>query len=263
MTADVPLRSSLVVESLVFARQLLTQWRRSPTVPMQALLFPTFLLITYYLLVGKSILQITGTDSLAGLVPTCAIAGAFSGALAAGLSLPTQRKSGLLSRLWVQPVHRASALIGRLLAEAVRTLLGTIVITGVGIGLGLRFKGSWLAVIPFMLVPVLVVLVFSMAVTAIAVRSEQGATLIWLGLPAISAVFASSGSPPVESLPSWTWPLLELQPMAPTVESMRALAQGRPALEPFLMTVGWGLVLAAIIGPLAVRRYRAAAEYGR
>ncbi len=263
MNSGVPLRSSLIAESLVFAQQQLTHWRRDPLVPIQALLFPTFLLITYYLLVGESIFRITGADSLAGLVPTCAIAGAFSGAIAAGLSFPVQRKYGLLSRLWVQPVHRASALTGRLLAEAARTLMGTVVITAVGVALGLRFEGSWLAVVPFVLVPVVVVVVFSMAVTAIAVRSKQGTTLIWLGLPAITAVFASSGSPPVESLPSWTWPLLNLQPMAPTVESMRALAEGRPALEPLLMTLMWGVVLSAVIVPMAVRGYRTAAESGR
>ena len=136
MTNNAPTRSSFVGESLVFASQHFTHWRRNPVVPTQAVLFPTFLLITYYLLVGKSVMRITGTDSLYGLVPTCAIAGAFSGALAVGFSLPYERDSGLLSNLWVLPVSRASALTGRLLAEAGRTLVGTVLITLVGVGLG-------------------------------------------------------------------------------------------------------------------------------
>ena len=84
MTANTPRRSPLVVESLLFAGWLFTQWRRQPAVLIQGLLFPTFLLITYKLLVGKSILRITGKDSLYGLVPMCAVAGAMFGALAAG-----------------------------------------------------------------------------------------------------------------------------------------------------------------------------------
>ncbi len=72
-----------------------------PVVPIQAVLFPTFLLVTYYLLVGQSVVRITGTDSLYGLVPTCAIAGGLSGAFAAGLTIPGERDTGLLSRLWV------------------------------------------------------------------------------------------------------------------------------------------------------------------
>jgi ABC-2 type transport system permease protein len=262
MTTKPPLRSSLINESLVFAGQLLTHWRRAPLVPIQAVLFPTFLLITYYLLVGKSIMKVTGSDSLYGLVPTCAIAGAFSGALAAGLTLSHERDRGLLSQLWALPVHRASALTGRLLAEAARTVLSTAVIIAVGVGFGFRFHGNFLALLLFLLVPVLVVVVFAMAVIAIAVRAKDGTMLIWLGLPAITAVFASSGSPPVESLPSWMWPLLRFQPMESIVGSMRTLAQGHIPVGMLLIGLLWTVVGAAIVGPLAIRGYRAAAESG-
>lgn len=230
--------------------------------PTQALLYPTFLLITYDLLVGKSVMRTTGTDSLYGLVPTCAVAGAMFGALAAGLALPSERDSGLLSRFWLLPVNRASALTGRLLAEAARTLAGTVLVTAVGVGLGLRFNGGWLAVIPFVLVPVGVVVIFSTAVIAIAVRSRRNTVLIWLGVPAIAAVFSSSGAPPVEMMPAWMRPLIRLQPMSPTIESMRALAEGAPAAWPLLLTLIWAVALIAVIGPLAVRGYRAAAEAG-
>jgi ABC-2 type transport system permease protein len=252
----------LLSETLVIAEQHFSHWRRNPIVPTQALLFPTFLLVTYYLLVGKSVFKITGTDSLYGLVPTCAIAGAFSGALAVGLSLPYERDSGLLSSLWVLPVNRASALTGRLLAEAGRTLAGTAVITAVGVGLGLRFEGNGLALVVFLFVPTIVGLVFAMAVIAVAVRAKHLTVLIWLGLPAITAVFASSGSPPVESLPSWMWPLLRFQPMEPIVESMRTLALGGFPLWALVSSLIWILGLAAVVGPLAVRGYRAAAESG-
>jgi ABC-2 type transport system permease protein len=262
MTTDAPPRSSLAAESLVFAGWLLIHWRRQPAIVIQSLLFPTFLLITYKLLVGKSIMRITGTESLYGLVPMCAVAGAMFGALAAGRSIPLERGIGLLSRLWVFPVHRASALAGRLLAEAARTLASAALVTVVGVGLGLRFKGGWLAVIPFMLVPVVVVVVFSMAVIAIAVGAKSGAVLVWLGVPSIGAVFSSSGVVPLETLPSSVRLEVQLQPMWPTIESMRALAQGAPALWPLLLTVVWALGLAAVLGPLAVRRYRAAAESG-
>jgi ABC-2 type transport system permease protein len=247
---------------LLFARQLLTHWRREVVVPIQALLYPSFLLITFSQLVGKSVSKITGADSLYGLVPACAVAGAILGALAAGLTIPLERESGLLGQLWVLPVNRASALIGRLLAEAARTLLGTVLITAVGVGLGLRFKGGWLTVIPFILVPVMVGVIFSMAVVAIAVRARNATVLIWLGVPSIAAVLASSGVPPAELLPAWMRPLIRLQPMSPPIESMRALAQGDPALWPLLLGFLWALGLAAVLGPLAVRGYRAAAESG-
>jgi ABC-2 type transport system permease protein len=262
MTATAPPRSSLAAETLLFASHLLTRWRRQPMVLIQALVFPTFLLIAYKLLVGKSIIRITGTESLYGLVPMCAVAGAMFGALATGRRMWIDRDSGLIGRLWVLPVHRSSALTGRLLAEAARTLVSATLITAVGVGLGLRFKGSWLNVIPFVMVPALVVVVFSMAVIAIAVRARNGSALMWLGVPSTGAVFASSGVIPIQTLPSSVRLEIRLQPMWATIESMRGLAQGGPVLWPLLVTVAWALGLAAVLGPLAVRGYRAAAESG-
>lgn len=254
------LPNSLATESLLFARRLLMRWRREPVMPVQAVLYPTFLLITYYLLVGKSVMRITGADSLAGLVPTCAVAGAMFGALAASFTIQTERDSGLLSRFWVLPVHRASALTGRLLAEAVRTLLGSVVITAVGVLLGLRFAGGWLTVLPFILVPVVVGVVFSTVLIAIAVRSANNTALLWVGVPAIAAVFASSGAPPIEMLPTWSQPLIRFQPLAPTIDLMRSLADGTSVTWPLLACLGWGLAALAVAVPLAVGGYRKAAE---
>jgi ABC-2 type transport system permease protein len=262
MTADALPRSSLAAESLLFASHLLTRWRRQPMVLIQALVFPTFLLIAYKLLVGKSIIRITGTESLYGLVPMCAVAGAMFGALATGRRIWMDRDSGLIGRLWVFPVHRASALTGRLLAEAARTLVSSALITAVGVGLGLRFKGSWLNVIPFILVPALVVVVFSMAVVAIAMRARNGSALMWLGVPSTGAVFSSSGVIPTQTLPSSVQLEIHLQPMWPMIALMRGLAQGGPVLWPLLLTAMWLIGLAAVLGPLAVRSYRAAAESG-
>ena len=53
---------SLLAESWIFAGRLFVQWRRYPIVPLQALLFPTGLLVIYGLLVGKSMTRLTGNS---------------------------------------------------------------------------------------------------------------------------------------------------------------------------------------------------------
>ncbi|PRC55409.1 hypothetical protein C6A85_43830, partial [Mycobacterium sp. ITM-2017-0098] len=85
---------------------------------------------------------------------------------------------------------------------------------------------------------------FSAVLIAIAVRSASGTALMWLAVPAISAVFASSGAPPVELLPASIRPLVEFQPMATTIRAMRALAHGDPALSPLLLASIWGIGIA-------------------
>ncbi|MEI6463808.1 MAG: ABC transporter permease [Verrucomicrobiota bacterium] len=262
MTLSQPLRGSLAAESFLFAGRLVKIWRRDPLVLIQAVVFPTFLLITYKLLLGKSIIRITGTDSLYGLVPMCSVAGGMFGAFAAAHTIRFEREWGLLTRFWRYPINRASPLAGRLLADAVRTFLSSVLITAVGVALGLRFNGGWLYVIPFLIAPVIVGVIFSMAVIAIAMRSNSSAALVWLAVPSIGAVFSSSGVPPAELLPAWMSPLIHLNPMTPTIDFMRGLALAEPVLGSLLVSLTWAIGLTAVLGPLAVSGYRAAARVG-
>jgi ABC-2 type transport system permease protein len=260
MSSQDSFRTSLRVESTVFAGRHLVQWRRNPAVPLQALLFPTLLLIVYYLLVSKSMARLTGGDGIDVVVSMCALAGGFSGALAAGLAIPGERDNGLLSRFWVQPVHRSSAVTGMLLAEAARTTVATALITAVGMLLGLRFHGGLASVAIFVVIPVLWVAVYAAIVLVVALRCQSRTMLTWLSTFSLGAVFASSAVVPMDIVPGWLQPALRLQPMSPTIEAMRALARGGPALAPLMWTAVWIVVLGVASGVLAVRSYRAAAQ---
>ncbi|BBZ28357.1 transport permease protein [Mycolicibacterium madagascariense] len=256
-----PRPPSLLRESIVFAGRRVARWRRSPIVPVQALLLPTLLLITYRLLVGDSMRRLTGSDSLYRLVPMCALAGALFGALALGLAIPSERYTGILSRFWTLPVHRASALLGTLLAEAIRSVGGGLLITAVGVVMGFRFASGW-TIVPFVLIPMAVALVFASLVIAVGARAENNVVLTWLGTGSVGLVFCSSGMAPTELFPSWVAPVIRYQPMSAAIETMRALAVGDPATGWLLVTAGWVLGIGAIAVPLAVRGYRIAAQHG-
>jgi ABC-2 type transport system permease protein len=265
VTEGIPCDVSLTAcarQSALEAGRLLRRWRRDPIVAVQALLFPTFLLVIYKVLIGKAVLAVTGSDSLYGLVPMCAVVGAVFGTLGAGLALPAERESGLLSRLWVLPVHRASALTGRLLAEAIRTAASAVVLTAFGVALGLRFADGWAAAMAFVVVPVMMSVGVATAVIAIAVRADGRAMVTWLGAGCVVLLFFNTGAAPVEVFPSWLQQAVRLQPMSPTIEAMRGLAAGGPVLWPLLQTGAWACGLVAVFAPTAVRGYRAAAEAG-
>ncbi|OBH57665.1 ABC transporter [Mycobacterium mantenii] len=244
------------------AGRLLRRWRRDPIVAVQALLFPTFLLIIYKLLVGKAVLAVTGHDSLYGLVPMCAVVGAVFGTLGAGLALPSEREAGVLTRLWVQPVHRASTVAGRLVAEAARTTTSAVVLTVFGIALGLRFSYGWIAMLAFVLVPVAISAGMATLVIAIAARADGKAMVTWLGAACVVLLFLNTGVAPAQAFPGWLQPVVRFSPISPTIEAMRALAEGGPVLSPLWQAGLWGGVLVAVFAPAAVRGYRAAAEAG-
>lgn len=250
---------TLVVQSRVQAGRLLRGWTREPVVLIQALIFPTFLLVVYHLVIGESIRHLTGSSSLYGLVPMCAIVGAMFGAIGAGAALPDERESGLLSRLWTLPVHRASALVGRLLAEAGRAFVGAVAITAVGVAMGLRFQ-SWLGAVGFVVIPVLMVIGFSTVIVAFGVQANGKNIITGLSTVCFLLLFFNSGMVPVDVFPGWLEPIVRAQPMSPAIETMRGLAEGGPVLWPALQSLAWVVGLVAVFGPMAVRGYRLAAE---
>lgn len=252
--------AAFVSQSASEAGRLLRRWRRDPIVAVQALLFPTFLLIIYKLLVGKAVLSATGHDSLYGLVPMCAVVGAVFGTLGAGLALPVERESGVLTRLWMQPIHRASTVAGRLVAEAARTTASAVVLTVFGIALGLRFSYGWVAALAFVLVPVAISAGMATLVIAIAARVDGKAMVTWFGAGCVVLLFLNTGVAPAEVFPGWLQPVVRFSPISPTIEAMRALAQGGPVLSPLWQAGLWAGVLIAVFAPAAVRGYRSAAE---
>lgn len=252
---------SLIAESWIFAGRLFIQWRRYPMVPLQALMFPAGLLIIYGLLVGKSMIRVTGSSGLDQLIPVCLLAGAMAGAIGAGLSVPYDRDSGLLTRLWIMPVHRTSPLAGALLAEAVRTFAASALVVAMGYAMGFQFAGGWIELLVYLLIPVVVVVVFATIVITLALRPQGRIILMWTNTAVTGLAFATLI--PSEKVPALLRPLADYQPVAPAAAAMRALSSGGEVWLPILLTVLWAVVIGALFVPVTVRGYRAAVEGGK
>ncbi|WP_308012671.1 ABC transporter permease [Mycobacterium intracellulare] len=249
-----------MIESWVQAARLLLRWRRDQAVLMGSLLLPVFLLLCYQIVLGEQVHKVTGVDSVYGVVPMCAVISALFGSLGNSVGITMDRQSRLISRMWILPIHRASALMGWLTAEVVRAFIGTILITAIGLALGLRFKQGWPAALAFILIPSVVVTGFTALVMALAVRNNgRTAMTSLLGLT-FAMAFVNPGATPISTFPNWVRPLIRIQPISPPIETMRALAHGGPLVWPLVITLAWAGVLLAVFIPVAVRGYRLAAE---
>ncbi len=164
---------ALADHSLMQCGRLLRRWSRDPATMIQALLYPALTLVMFRLVLGDSITAATGQPAIYGNVPLIALIGAMFGSVVSAVGLREEHKKGLLSRFWAMPIHRASGLVGRMMAEAVRIFATTLLIVVVGSALGFRFlQGGPLAGIVMMLIPILFGGVgFAVMVTALAVVS--------------------------------------------------------------------------------------------
>ncbi|GAA4535442.1 ABC transporter permease [Mycobacterium paraffinicum] len=260
MTHRLGTQASLLTQSWVQAGRLLTEWRRERAVLVGSLIFPVCLLLVYEAVLEDRVQKVTGVESVYGLVPVCAVLSGLFGALSTSVSIGMERDCGLLSRMWVMPVHRASAITGRLTAEAARALIGTVLITVLGVVLGLRFDHGWPTAVPYILIPPIVVVGFTALVMAVAIRTNGAAVMTWLAAGTVALAFLNPGTTPIMLYPDWLRPFVRLQPMSPPIEAMWGLAHGGPIAWPLMMTLAWGAVLLAAFIPIAVRGYRLAAE---
>jgi ABC-2 type transport system permease protein len=241
----------------VYTKRLLRRWIRDRTTVLESLLMPVALLVTLNIVLGRSISQVTGHSALYGSVPMVAMVAAMSGSMVGGIGLMRERSDGLLSRLWVLPVHRASGLLSRLAADAVRIVVTTVVILCAGLVMGFRFQQGILASVAWVFVPTVFGLAFTVIVITLALYAAntivvEGTEVIWGML-----MFFSSGFVPLDQFPRWIQPVVQHQPVSYAVEAMRGLSLGGPVLAPTVAILLWsaGIVVAcAILMAIGYRR---------
>jgi ABC-2 type transport system permease protein len=248
----------LVAHTGVLTARVLRRWGRDLATMVESLIMPVVLLVALNIVLGDGVSQVTGHSALYGSVPLIAILGSILGAMVGGIGLMRERTDGLLSRLWVLPVHRASGLLSRLAADTVRIVVTTAIILCVGLVLGFRFRQGILASVAWLFIPTALCLAFSVAVITLALYAASTVMVeltegIWALL-----MFFSTGFVPLDQYPHWIQPIVHHQPLSCAIEAMRGLSLGGPVLAPTLATLLWSAGIAAACAiPMAIGYRRA------
>ncbi|MGJ0117723.1 ABC transporter permease [Williamsia sp. MIQD14] len=243
---------------ILTGRQTLVVLRDRVTL-LQTLLFPALSMIMFKVVLGDAIGQATGQNSAFGTVPLVVLVGAMFGSMAGGVRLTSERKSGLLTRLYVLPVHRGADFSSRIAAELMRILVGTVILTFFGMIIGWRFDQGFLPALGIFAVALLYGAAFFTIVLALALSSSNIPLVPILSLIASLFMFFNSGFSPVSAYPEVLQPLVSNQPMTCAIDTMRALAIGGPVTESLVKTVLWAVGGLVVFGYPALRAYRRAA----
>ncbi len=225
---------------------------------VQSLIMPAGFLIALEIVLGEGVREVTGESGLYGTVPLVSMVGAMTGSIIGGISVMREREAGLLARLWVLPVHRASGLLARLAADAVRILVITAVVLCVGLLMGFRLRQGVPESVIWFFLPAVFGIAFSAVVLTLALYSAS--TIVPQATEIIVAMlmFFSTGFVPLDQYPSWIQPVVEHQPVSYVTEAMRGLSLGGPILVPTVATLLWsGAIVAACAVPLALGYKRA------
>lgn len=251
---------ALWMGSVVQCKRLLIGWTRDPETTIQALVYPAVTLIMFRVAFGDTVTAYSGQSAVYGMVPLLMLVAAMSGGMVSGIKLIGEYHSGLLSRFATLPTHRAAALTGRLLAEAMRVLITSLMILVVGLFLGFRFTQGPLAGIAMLALPVMFGTAFAILVTALAAVSRNATLVSLISIVNTLLMFFNSGFVPVSAYPSWLQGPVRYQPMSCVIDAMHALAGGGPLAEPLSLAIAWSAGIVLLFLYPSVRLLRRAAE---
>lgn len=247
-----------VAQTLLQTNRLLTRWARDYITVIGAIVLPILFMVVLNIVLGNLAYVVTHDSGLYSIVPLIALGAAITGSTFVAIDLMRERSFGLLARLWVLPVHRASGLTSRILANAIRTLVTTLVMLGTGVVLGFRFRQGLIPSLMWISVPVILGIAIAAMVTTVALYTAQTVVVEGVELVQAIAIFFSTGLVPLNSYPGWIQPFVAHQPVSYAIAAMRGFAMGGPVLSPMIGMLVWTAGICVVCAvPLAIGYRRA------
>ncbi|MDX2378052.1 ABC transporter permease [Microbacterium sp. LRZ72] len=231
---------------------------RSPDTIITTAITPVALMLLFVFVFGGAVT--TGSDEsyVDYLLPGILLITIASGVAYTAYRLFLDLQGGLFERFQSLPIARSSALWAHVLTSLVANVVSLALVVGVALLLGFRTGasiGAWLAVAA-------ILLLFTLALTWIAViaglsaKSVDGASAF--SYPLIFLPFVSSAFVPTDSMPGPVAWFAENQPVTSIVDTIRALfAEQAPGTEIWI-ALAWcaGILIVAVALASVVYRRR-------
>jgi ABC transporter DrrB family efflux protein len=173
------------------------------------------------------------------------------------IGLNTDLERGIVDRLRSLPITRLAPVGGRIAADAVRVVVGSLIVAGFGVLLGFRSHTPATHTLAALglVIGFGVAMCWPMALVGIWLRSPEAVqtTAFLLVLP---LTFASSVFAPLASMPGWLQAFVTANPVTAAVDATRGLLLGGPVADPTSKAVAWITAITVVFALLATDRYR-------
>ncbi|WP_407287109.1 ABC transporter permease [Streptomyces sp. BP-8] len=238
-------------------RRNLLQIRQNPASMTDALLMPIVLTVLFVFVFGGSIGG-SRAQYTAFLMPGLMVILGMTIAMAVGLGVNDDFRTGVMDRFRTMPIARSSVLLAKVVVETGRMLVAIAVLLAVTAVLGFDFSGRW----PGVLAAIGLTAVFGtsliwifmlLGLTLRTAQAIQGlSVLVLTPLQFGSSIFVSPAT-----MPDWLQAFTRINPLTHMADAARGLALGEgPVAGPVTWTLLWSLGLTAVTAPLAVAKFR-------
>lgn len=242
--------------SLTFAWRTILRIRHVPEQLLDVTLFPVMFLVMFTYLFGGAVAGSTG-EYLADVLPGVLVMQIVWISMYTGHTVNRDILTGVHDRFRSLPVWRPAPLVGPLLADLVRYTVASLVLLSVGWLMGFRPRGDAME----LLAGIALVLVFAFGLSwiwtlvGIALRSENAVMTVGNTIM-FPITFVSNVFVPVETLPGWLQPVVEVNPISVLTSAVRGWVHGTPDLAASGLVLVASTVLTLVFGPWTLRRYQ-------
>jgi ABC transporter DrrB family efflux protein len=250
----------LISDTLVIAERNLVRLPRAPELLLAFTVQPIMFVLLFRYVFGGSI-KTPGFSYADFLIPGIIVQNIAFGGFVTALGLNEDLHKGLIDRFRSLPMARAAVLAGRTFADIATNAFSATILVITGLIIGFSFHAGVLHVIAGAALLLLFGYAFSwvFAFLGMLVSSAEAANSVGF-IVVFPLTFVSSAFVEPKYLPGVLRAFANVNPFTVTVDAMRSLWLSAPAHNNVWGAFVWCAVIIAIFAPLAVARYRSAAN---
>ena len=255
-TGTRPSRAGALSAVLAFGWRGMLKIKHVPEQLIDVTLTPVLFVLMFTFMFGGAIAGSTG-EYLQFLLPGVLVMSVLFTTVYSGVALNTDVTKGVVDRFRSLPIWRPSPLIGAVLGDSVRYLVGATVIIVLGLALGYRPEAGAVGVVAAAALVIAFSFGLSWVFTTIGLLMRAPNAVMNTGFMALFPLtFLSNIFVAPETLPGWLEAFVDVNPISHLVTATRALMDGTVAGLELGVALGTAALLTAVFAPLTTYLYR-------
>jgi ABC-2 type transport system permease protein len=255
---DRPARPSALSAALTFGWRALLKIKHVPEQLADVIGIPVIFTLIFTYLFGGALAGSTHAY-LQFLLPGTLVMAAVLLTVYSGVNLNTDAASGAFDRFRSLPIWRPAPIVGGLIGDTGRNLLGCGLVVALGLAIGYRPKGGLVGVLAAIGLAVLFGFCLSWLWTTLALILRTPTSVQVIGLVILFPLtFASNAFVDPHTMPAWVRSAVKANPISHLIDAERGLMQGNTPTRQIVWVLIASAVLLVVFAPATARLYRKA-----
>jgi ABC-2 type transport system permease protein len=250
-----PPRPGAFSAAMTFGWRGMLKIKHVPEQLIDVTLTPVLFTLMFTYMFGGAIAGST-SEYLQFILPGILVMSVLFTTVYSGVALNTDVTKGVVDRFRSLPIWGPAPLVGAVLGDSVRYLLGATVVVVVGLALGFSPEGGPEGVVAAMLLVVVFSFGLAWLFTTVGLVMRSPSAVMNTGFMALFPLtFLSNTFVEPDTLPSALEAFVDINPISFLVTASRGLMDGTASLGDIGIVLGTAALLTAVFAPLTVRLY--------